>query len=101
MVRFERWFANLSRFAPELVETEDLRCFEFESKLRDAIRVRIAGSWLIRYSVLVEAAAHVEAAVLAMGQDREEPVVMGVGQVRKEAIVGTPTVYRYSRPRKR
>lgn len=85
LVRFERWFANLSRFAPELVETEDLRCFEFESKLRDDIRVRIAGSWHKRYSVLVEAAAHVEVAVLAMGQSGEgaisvTPVTQGVGR---------------------
>ncbi|KAF5932722.1 hypothetical protein HYC85_028893 [Camellia sinensis] len=85
LVRFERWFANLSRFAPELVEMEDLRCFEFESKLRDDIPVRIAGSWHKRYSVLVEAAAHVEIAVLAMGQGGEgaisaTPMTQGVGR---------------------
>ncbi|GMP33520.1 hypothetical protein CsSME_00006804 [Camellia sinensis var. sinensis] len=92
LVRFERWFANLSRFAPELVETEDLRCFEFESKLRDDIRVRIAGSWHKRYRALVEAAAHVEAAVLAMGQSGEEaisatPVTQGVGRPYKRQRV--------------
>ncbi|XP_028113203.1 uncharacterized protein LOC114311285 [Camellia sinensis] len=80
------WFANLSRFAPELVETEDLRCFKFESKLHDDIRVRIAGSWHKRYSVLIEAAAHVEAAVLAMGQDREEPMVMDSGKGERKVV---------------
>ncbi|KAF5931869.1 hypothetical protein HYC85_028040 [Camellia sinensis] len=85
LVRFERWFSNLLRFAPELVETEELRCFEFESKLRGDIRDRIAGSWHRSYRVLVEAAAHVEAAVLAMGQSGEEatsatPVTQGVGR---------------------
>ena len=89
LVWFERWFANLSRFAPELVETEDLRCYEFESKLRDDIRVRIAGAWHKRYRALVEAAAHVEAAVVAMGQSGEE------------AISATPVTRGVSRPFKR
>ncbi|XP_028058322.1 L-type lectin-domain containing receptor kinase IX.1-like [Camellia sinensis] len=89
LVQFEAWFANLSRFAPELVETEELRCSEFESKLCDDIRERIVGSWQRSYSVLVKAAAHVEAAVLAMGQSREE------------AILATPVTRGVSRPLKR
>ncbi|GMP26121.1 hypothetical protein CsSME_00002701 [Camellia sinensis var. sinensis] len=82
LVQFEAWFANLSRFAPELVETEELRCLEFESRLCDDIRERIVGSWHRSYSVPVEAVAHVEAAVLAMGRSREAisatPVTRGV-----------------------
>ncbi|XP_028087915.1 probable LRR receptor-like serine/threonine-protein kinase At3g47570 [Camellia sinensis] len=73
--KFEAWFANLSRFAPELVETEELRCSKFESRLCDDIRERIAGSWHRSYSVLVKAAAHVEAAVLVMVQNREEAIL--------------------------
>ena len=53
LVRFERWFGNLSRFAPELGKTEGLRCLEFESRLCDDIRERIARSWHRSYSVLV------------------------------------------------
>ena len=37
LVQFEAWFANLARFAPELVETEELRCSEFECRLCDDI----------------------------------------------------------------
>ncbi|KAF5933219.1 hypothetical protein HYC85_029390 [Camellia sinensis] len=57
--------------------------------------------WDFIFSMLIEAATHVEAAVLAMGQNREEPIVENVGRIRKEAISVTPAVYRYSRPSKR
>lgn len=101
LVQFEAWFANLSMFAPELVETEELRCAEFERKLCDDIRVRIVGSWHRSYSVLVKAATHVKAAVLAMGQNREETIVGGVGQTREKVISVTPSTYRYSKPSKK
>ena len=58
--------ANLSRFAPKLVETEELRCSEFESRLCDDIRERIAGSWHRSYSVRVKVVALVVVAVLVM-----------------------------------
>ncbi|XP_028079048.1 uncharacterized protein LOC114280831 [Camellia sinensis] len=85
----------------ELVETEELRCSEFESRLCDDIRERIAGSWHRSYSVLVRAATHVEAAVLAMGQNRGEATVLSIGQVREEATSATPVIQSVGRPFKR
>ncbi|XP_028105056.1 uncharacterized protein LOC114304081 [Camellia sinensis] len=101
LVQFETWFANLSRFAPELVETKELRCSKFESRLCDDIRERIAGSWHRSYSVLVRAATHVEVAVLAMGQNREEATVLSVGRVREEATSTTHVIQSVSSPFKR
>lgn len=85
VAQFEMWFTSLSRFAPELVATEEHRCYEFESRLCFDIRKKVAGSFGKDYYSLVEAAAHVEA------------MVVSAGQVREEAISVTPRVHKHSR----
>ena len=45
VAQFEMRFASLSRFAPELVATEERRCFEFERRLCFDIREKVAGSF--------------------------------------------------------
>ena len=85
VAQFEMRFTSLSRFAPELVATEERRWFEFENLLCFDIRERIAGSFGKDYYSLVEAAAHVEA------------MVVSAGQVREEAISVIPTVHTHSR----
>ena len=75
LAQFEAWFTNLSKFASKLMETKELRCLEFESRLCDDIQGRIVGAWHRSYNVLVEATAHVEVAGLVMGRSREEAIL--------------------------
>ena len=63
VAQFEMRFSSLSRFAPELVTTEERRCFEFERRLCFDIREKVAESLWKDYYTLVEAAAHVEALI--------------------------------------
>lgn len=65
MAEFEAAFSSLSRFAPELVTTEEHRCIEFEKKLTTKILFKDAGNMIQNYDCLVEAAAHVEIIVEA------------------------------------
>lgn len=88
LAQFEARFTSLSRFAPELVVTEERRCIEFERRLHDDILERVVGSLHRNYHTLVEATAHIEATNLDIGRDREE------------AISAIPTVRGYSRPSK-
>lgn len=44
MAKFEAAFTSLSRFAPELVASEERRCIEFERKLRHGLKMRVGGS---------------------------------------------------------
>ncbi|XP_028087682.1 uncharacterized protein LOC114288378 [Camellia sinensis] len=60
VAEFEAVFSSLSRFAPELVATEERRCFEFEQRLRTKIFFKVIGNMIQNYDHLVEAAAHVE-----------------------------------------
>ena len=60
VAEFEAIFTSLSRFAPELVASEERRCFEFERKLRRGLKLRIGGSFIREYRRLVDAAAHME-----------------------------------------
>ncbi|XP_028125090.1 uncharacterized protein LOC114322026 [Camellia sinensis] len=60
VVEFEAAFSSFSRLAPELVATEERRCFEFEQRLRTKILVKVAGNMIWNYDRLVKAAAHVE-----------------------------------------
>ncbi|CAL5394237.1 unnamed protein product [Camellia sinensis] len=60
VAEFEATFTSLSRFAPELVASEERRCFEFERKLRRGLKLRIGGSYIREYRHLVDAAAHME-----------------------------------------
>ncbi|KAF5931790.1 hypothetical protein HYC85_027961 [Camellia sinensis] len=48
------------RFAPELVASEERRCYEFERKLRRGLKLRVGGSYIREYRHLVDAAAHME-----------------------------------------
>lgn len=89
LAQFEMRFTSLSRFAPELVATEERRCYEFEGRLRDDIREKVARSMWKNYFALVEAAAHVEA------------MVSSVGRVREEATLVTPTVHKHPKLSKR
>ncbi|XP_028059575.1 uncharacterized protein LOC114263269 [Camellia sinensis] len=63
VAEFEAAFSSLSRFAPELVATEERRCIEFEKKLRTKILFKVAGNMIQKYAHLVEATAHVETTV--------------------------------------
>ncbi|XP_028093882.1 uncharacterized protein LOC114293970 [Camellia sinensis] len=65
VAEFEAAFSSLSRFAPELVMTEEHRCIEFKKKLRSKILFKVAGNMIRNYDRLVEAAAHVEIIVEA------------------------------------
>ncbi|XP_028060636.1 dammarenediol II synthase-like [Camellia sinensis] len=65
-------FTSFSRFAPELVATEERCCYEFERRLRDDIWEKVVGSMWENYFDLVEAAAHAEAVVSSVGRIREE-----------------------------
>ncbi|XP_028093667.1 uncharacterized protein LOC114293747 [Camellia sinensis] len=64
VAEFEAAFSSLSRFALELVATEEHRCYEFEQRLRK-ILFKVAGNMIQDYDRLVEAAAHVEIIVEA------------------------------------
>ncbi|XP_028114772.1 uncharacterized protein LOC114312691 [Camellia sinensis] len=65
MAEFEAAFSSLSQFAPELVATEERRCFEFEQRLRMKILFKVAGKMIRDYDRLVEAAVHAEIIVEA------------------------------------
>ncbi|CAL5335668.1 unnamed protein product [Camellia sinensis] len=60
VAEFEAAFTSLSRFAPELVASEERHCLEFEKKLRHGLKTRIVGSMIREYGCLVDAAAHME-----------------------------------------
>ena len=68
VVEFEAVFISLSRFAPELVVSEERRCLEFEKKLRTWLKLRVAESMTWKYGCLVDAAAHLE---IIMHEDEE------------------------------
>ncbi|XP_028104763.1 uncharacterized protein LOC114303815 [Camellia sinensis] len=75
LAQFEAQFTSSSRFAPELVATEEWRCIEFEEKLHDEIKGKVVGCMHRNYHTLVEAAAHVEATNLKMDQDERERAI--------------------------
>ena len=60
MVEIEAAFISLSRFAPELVATEECRCLEFEKRLRTRLMFKVARSMIRDYGRLVETASHLE-----------------------------------------
>ena len=60
MAEFEATFTSLSRFTPELVASEERRCFEFEWKLRRGLKLRVGGSFIREYRRLVDATSHME-----------------------------------------
>ena len=68
VAEFEAAFTSLSRFAPELVASEERRCIEFEKKLRRGLKLRVGGTMIRDYGRMVDAAAHIE----IMMQDEEE-----------------------------
>ena len=68
VAEFEAAFTSLSRFAPELVASEERRCIEFEKKLRRGLKLRVGGTMIREYGRMVDAAAHME----IMMQEEEE-----------------------------
>ena len=45
VAEFEAGFSSLSRFAPELVATEERCCIEFEKKLKTKIMFKLVGKY--------------------------------------------------------
>ncbi|GMP86562.1 hypothetical protein CsSME_00039293 [Camellia sinensis var. sinensis] len=60
VAEFEAVFTSLSKFAPELVVSEERRCLEFKRKLRHGLKVRVAGPMTREYRRLVDAATYME-----------------------------------------
>ena len=65
VAEFVAIFSSLSRFAPELVATEEHRCIEFEKKLKTKIMFKLVGNMIREYDRLVEMATHVEISIQA------------------------------------
>ncbi|PKA63350.1 hypothetical protein AXF42_Ash005245 [Apostasia shenzhenica] len=57
---YEKKFSSLTRYAPELIATEKLKCTQFRKGLRDSIRASVTPFQHIVYQDLVEAARVVE-----------------------------------------
>ena len=60
VAEFKAVFSSLSRFALELVTTEEHRCIEFEKKLKTKIMFKLAGNMIREYGRLMEMATHIE-----------------------------------------
>ena len=72
MAEFEAAFTSLSKFAPELVASEERRCIEFEKRLRRGLKMRVGGSMIRDYGRLVDAATLIE--IMMQGRrDRKAP----------------------------
>ena len=63
VAEFEANFTCLSRFAPELVATEERCCIEFKKRLRSRLLFKAAGSMIGDYGRLVETTTHIETIV--------------------------------------
>ncbi|XP_028092166.1 uncharacterized protein LOC114292411 [Camellia sinensis] len=63
VVEFEVAFTSLSRFVPELVETEEHRCIEFEERLRIRLLFKVIGSMIRDYGHLMESATYLEVVI--------------------------------------
>ena len=46
VAEYEAAFTTLSRFAPELVTSEERRCIKFEKRLRRGLKMRVGGSMI-------------------------------------------------------
>ncbi|GFY87834.1 hypothetical protein Acr_05g0014730 [Actinidia rufa] len=71
IVEFEEKFTALSRFAPEMVRAEDMKCRRFEQGLDLQIRSRVAMFEINIYSELVTKAKIAERAVRELQSRRE------------------------------
>ena len=65
VAKFKAVCSSLSRFAPELVATEERRCIEFEKKLKTKIMFKLVGNMIREYDRLVETATHIEISIQA------------------------------------
>ncbi|XP_028070173.1 uncharacterized protein LOC114272654 [Camellia sinensis] len=65
VAEFEALYSSLSRFAPELVATEERRCIEFENKLKTKIFFKIVGNMIRNYDRLVESTTYIEVSMQA------------------------------------
>ena len=69
---YEAKFNDLSRFAPSLVESEHMRCLNFEKGLKNSVRRSLVALRLRNFRDLVAAATRVEQDNLAYRQSKEE-----------------------------
>ncbi|CAL5444876.1 unnamed protein product [Camellia sinensis] len=95
VAEFEATFTSLSRFAPELVVSEEHRCFEFERKLRRGLKLRVGGSFIREYRRLVDAACKyqyfrgLDTNIMALGREMVKlcaglPLaIIGLGELLK------------------
>ena len=65
VAEFEAVFSSLSRFALELVATEERCCIEFEKKLKTKIMFKLVGNMIREYDPLVETTTHEEISIQA------------------------------------
>ncbi|XP_057497349.1 uncharacterized protein LOC130782069 [Actinidia eriantha] len=72
VVEFEEKFTALSRFAPEMVRTEEMKCRRFEQGLDLQIRSRVAMFEINIYSDLVNKARIAEREVMELQNRREQ-----------------------------
>ena len=63
MVEYEEQFTTMSKFAPELVCPEDVKCRRFEQGLDLSIRSRVSAFEITRYAELVNNAKIAERGV--------------------------------------
>ncbi|XP_024029331.1 uncharacterized protein LOC112093946 [Morus notabilis] len=68
---YEAKFNDLSRFAPSLVESENMRCLKFEKGLKNSVRRSLVALRLRNFRDLVAAATRVEQDNLAYHQSKE------------------------------
>ncbi|GMP61959.1 hypothetical protein CsSME_00024237 [Camellia sinensis var. sinensis] len=79
VAEFEVSFTSLSRFAPELVMTEECRCLEFEKRLRTRLLFKVATFMISDYGSLMEATTHLETVIYT-----EEEPMRGSRQMSQE-----------------
>ena len=70
MVEYEEQYIALSRFAPELVCAEDVKCRQFEQGLDLSIQSRVSAFEITRYAELVNKAKITECDMKEFQGDR-------------------------------
>ena len=60
MTEYQREFTRLSKYAPEMLVTEEEKCYKFEDDLNDYIRTYVTGFGHDDYSKIVTCALNVE-----------------------------------------
>ena len=60
MTKYQREFTRLSKYAPEMLVTEEEKCCKFKDGLNDYIRTHVIGSCHDDFSKIVTCALNVE-----------------------------------------